>query len=227
MPRTRPPKAYKPYRKRNYRKRRVYTSTVPRSVQIVPDMFNTVLKYNQSYDMSSMSGTYRNFRGNSVYDPDETGTGEQPTGFDQLMLLYNYYTVSASKIKILCMNDSTTASSGNIIVSVIPLTVDTDSLLGFRQLMTNSFAKSRAIAPVSAGGNPIVLSNYITTKKMLPGFSVKDQGYAGTDASSPGEEWYWHVEVNHIDGVSSTDLWINVTLEYYVSFFDKRLLAIS
>ncbi|WP_219929646.1 hypothetical protein, partial [Achromobacter pulmonis] len=36
------------------------------------------------------------FRANSVYDPDESGVGHQPTGFDQLMEFFQYYTVVAA-----------------------------------------------------------------------------------------------------------------------------------
>ncbi len=43
---------------------------------------------------------YAVFRANSLYDPDFTGVGHQPLGFDQLAVLYNHYVVNSARIKV-------------------------------------------------------------------------------------------------------------------------------
>jgi len=40
------------------------------------------------------------FRANSLYDPNYTGGGHQPNGFDQLIAAYNHFTVISSKIRV-------------------------------------------------------------------------------------------------------------------------------
>jgi len=64
----------------------------------------TTLVYSQAITLTAGSvglfGTEQVFRLNSLYDPDFTGTGHQPYGFDQLLALYNYYKVSAVDIKL-------------------------------------------------------------------------------------------------------------------------------
>lgn len=47
------------------------------------------------------------FRWNSIFDPDQTGTGHQPLGHDQYSQLYNHYTVVGAKAT--CIFSSTSA----------------------------------------------------------------------------------------------------------------------
>lgn len=61
----------------------------------VPPSHLATLAYPVYFTSSSMSGniwTWQ-FRGNSLFDPDFTGSGNQPTTFDQWMTLYNAYRV--------------------------------------------------------------------------------------------------------------------------------------
>jgi len=46
------------------------------------------------------------YRLNSVFDPDSTGVGGQPDGFDQLKTLYGRYRVVACKVKVQCVGQA-------------------------------------------------------------------------------------------------------------------------
>ena len=45
------------------------------------------------------------FRANSLYDPDQSSSGHQPRGFDELAAIYDHYCVIGSKIKVSFEND--------------------------------------------------------------------------------------------------------------------------
>jgi hypothetical protein len=85
------------------RKRSLWTS-IPRAP--FPDRSIQKLKY---VDMIQLDATTAvvpavwNFSCNGLWDPNQTGTGHQPMGFDQYATLYNHYHVMESYIKVIFM----------------------------------------------------------------------------------------------------------------------------
>lgn len=55
--------------------------------------------------LSSAVPLIHHIRANSLYDPDHSGVGHQPRGFDELAAIYDHYTVIGSKIKVSFEND--------------------------------------------------------------------------------------------------------------------------
>ena len=94
------------YRRRGPSKRR--RSKLP--LNGFPDKWVGRLKYSDfitldSTALGSAVPTYHTFRANSLFDPDKTGQGHQPRGFDQLAAIYDHYCVIGSKITVHFEND--------------------------------------------------------------------------------------------------------------------------
>jgi len=67
----------------------------------MPRTFKTKLLYVQEFTLDP--GTYstsQSFRANDLYDPDYTGLGHQPRGFDQLTPFYQRFYVVGSRIRV-------------------------------------------------------------------------------------------------------------------------------
>jgi len=58
------------------------------------------------------------YRLNSVFDPDETGVGGQPAGFDQLKTLYGRYRVVAVRARVSC---ACMTSGGSAFLAIAPV----------------------------------------------------------------------------------------------------------
>lgn len=92
-------------KKRNLSKRRGYTRPKLQLLSAPGTPFPTrcraQLKYTSYVNLDYLAGTLgtQYCRCNSIYDPDASGVGGQPRGFDQYALLYDQYTVNSSKIK--------------------------------------------------------------------------------------------------------------------------------
>lgn len=70
-------------------------TNVNKSLGPFAQRYITTMKYSDTFTLGSLGdGTYR-FNLNNLYDPNRTGVGHQPYGFDQLVPIYNRYRVIA------------------------------------------------------------------------------------------------------------------------------------
>jgi len=78
------------------------TFSLSNSMSAFPLRIRRTLRYAQTnvINVVNFSTAQQVFRANSLYDPDYTGTGHQPNGFDQLMAAYNHFTVTRARINV-------------------------------------------------------------------------------------------------------------------------------
>jgi len=83
---------------RNVARRQFFPS---RGNMPMPMSWTTTHRYCAVVTFNPPAGTPSNwiFSANGLYDPDITGTGHQPMGFDQMMAFYNHYEVIGAKIR--------------------------------------------------------------------------------------------------------------------------------
>jgi len=109
-------------KKRAYRKKPAYkrrggqrTTLVNTSLNPTPARFITKHKYAEAVTTGTAGlNTYR-WNLNSLYDPNRTGLGHQPYGYDQIGILYNRYRVISCKYVL-----SAISTDANIAVAVLP-----------------------------------------------------------------------------------------------------------
>lgn len=92
------------------KRRRSRPRRVPLPLGGFPDRKIVKLKYAELITLNpnaaeSAVPTMNHFRANSLYDPNQSGTGHQPRGFDELAAIYDHYTVIGSKLKVTFEND--------------------------------------------------------------------------------------------------------------------------
>jgi hypothetical protein len=82
----------------------VNSAVIPRGISAVhfPSGQKFVLKYSEQVVLNPATGAvaYHQFRANDMFDPNLTGTGHQPMGFDQIMAWYNHFAVVRSHIRV-------------------------------------------------------------------------------------------------------------------------------
>lgn len=183
----------------------------------------TKLKYSTDYTWATTLAFDQQYRLNSLFDPDFTGVGTQPTGFDQLSALYEKYRVWSCRYTIKFLERNTTGSK----IVIVPSN------------SSSSFSSSQNAAmalPWAQFGLCNTYSNQLKfTQKvdlaLLNGRThqqyIDDDTTGAAINTNPSEVLNLHVILNSIDGGSNSNGCLLIVLEYDVEFYDPIMLSAS
>ncbi|WP_218254000.1 hypothetical protein, partial [Candidatus Magnetobacterium casense] len=102
-------------RKRFARRPKRTTVNVNRALAPIAQRYITKMKYSDVISGGALFGdVHMNL--NSLFDPNRSGIGHQPYGFDQLATLYNRYRVISCGYRITCA----TPTAGNTVLTAMP-----------------------------------------------------------------------------------------------------------
>jgi len=143
------------------------------------------------------------YRANSIFDPDETGTGHQPMGYDTFALIYGVYCVLSSRMRI------TAVASGNTgALCACGIGLDDDGVIGTPSTSTlierggynYKYYKdsSSCVDPVS------VTASFDATKWFGKKYTVDDPNMSALIGANAGRSCRYIVFVGPLD--ASSDL---------------------
>lgn len=157
----------------------------------------------------------------SLYDPDRSGSGHQPKGFDQISEFYQHYTVLGAKITIRPIDLYT----GSMMVFVSPVSTPIPSNLStITEILESNRVQYRLIGTSRENVKPIV-STY--SKKKIFG-NLKNSELTAPISSDPTEEYYWCVgAINASAGVTPVTVPMIVEIEYICLFSEPKNIAES
>lgn len=195
----------------------------------LPSSLVTTLRYRQQYSYDTASGLLGSysFRANSCFDPDYTGIGHQPMGFDQFAALFAHYTVLKSTIKVTVQPSA---------VQAIPLSFgiflgsDYTFPTSWEGCAEQATAKSLVFGPAMSSYPLPTLSHSFDAKKF---FGVKDPSDAvGTIGaavgSSPTDLAYFNIWTQSLNmSADTTYLFFAVEIDYTVQFSEREKVAQS
>jgi len=167
---------------------------------------------------SSVSGpTTYIFRGNSIYDPDQTGTGSQPLGFSTLSSIYSVYECPRSSIKAEYINNTAVP----VWLTICPVVSTGDAVTYF-----NSSGRPGAKSIYCTSNNSTqhgVLYNTAKTFDMT-GLPDGENDCRGNVTGNPASQWYWQVIMTPCDGASAISGVLNIKLIYYTIWQQRKII---
>lgn len=217
------------YYKSSYGRKRV-TFKKRRIPNVQPGAMSAKLHYYDHFDFASGIADFavRTFRLNSIFDPDYTGVGGNPSGYLEYAALYNKYRVMGCKILIRFEANPSMPSS----------------LVGFR-IRWNESAPGSGVAVqqtltelnnqtrykyLPATGATVNTSQavqwcsmYVSMRKMYgPGY--KDEDFESLFGQNPYQPCFLDVMICGVAGTeNSLSCKYDVRLTYYCKFTDKAI----
>lgn len=216
-------------RKRRFAKRKMLSfAKAP-----MPNKFATKLRYAETFTIDpealGFAGTHV-FSHNGIYDPNITGVGHQPRGFDQIMPMYDHYTVIGSKITVTFTSAGIAGAGGPLLVGIACKDSATTSP-NVNDYMEGRNVVSRVLnrSSSSAESHSITLTKTCSTKKFL-GVSkpLANALIRGDSANNPNEQAYYHLFAALVTGTADAPvIEASVVIDYLVVFTEPKQPAQS
>ncbi len=196
------------------------------TLPVAPDRVLTKLRYFESLvlDVALGVATYV-FRLNSVHDPDFTGTGHQPTGYDQWSSFYQNWRVLRASFHLKLGRDEDSAVPAVINVGVGPAPATTAPTY-LAMLLEDPRATWGQISNTGPGID--IRGAYdIRTLFGLSRAQFADVAYQSAVGSNPTNTYYLIIFVELPNGANTVDVSGGILLEYEVEFFNRVNLSPS
>lgn len=198
-------------------------TNVNRSLQPIPNRYICKMKYSTTI-ATAAAGQFI-FNLNSLFDPDRTGVGHQPYGFDPLANLYNRYRVIACGWRV----QQPASNTGTPVITACLPSND----LGVVFPSTDEMLENPRCKYITQ--NPGAAIETLRGKVYLPKLMgrtktqyMADDNYQATVVSSPNELGLLYLQTfNGLSGVGFGGIGLTVVLEYTVEFFDAKRIAQS
>lgn len=164
---------------------------------------------------------------NGLYDPNITSGGHQPLGFDQLMTMYNHYTVIGARARITFANQDTIRYALGIVqVKDTPTTISTYSEL--QNVVENGMSKYCTLGPTDNSSGKCDMTINWSAKQFFGKSVVTEHDFRGTASANPTEQAYLHCIIAPTQPtVDNQETRCTVLLEYITIFHEPKQLVSS
>ena len=219
--------------RRTYKRRRTAYRRKPKITRYPIGGFGTSKVVRHRYvqeitlDPSAVSIANYRFVANGMYDPDVTGTGHQPLGFDEHASLFDKYCVIGSKLTMRFVP----TTSNNAIPSYfgIMLSDEHNALAGLpKTTLFEGRLKTRpAIAGTANKDNHNVRTMKFSPKKFFncKGNLVGNDLYSTDPNNNPQEMCYFNLWCAPIGSTNAATTTFLVTIEYLAVWSEPRIMA--
>jgi len=212
-------------RKKNYSRVVSFNNSSP-----LPRTFKATFRYSEP-DVEiipiSSPGTNEYFYCmNGLYDPNITGIGHQPAGFDQLMTMYDHYVVIGCKAIITVLNSDD--NHGALVC--LDLRDSAQSLGDMRQAQESGTCKFVTLGNDRNSKSQQTITYNVNPNKFLGRSKpLSDPELKGSASSNPTEKCYLSICSTALrqDQANGEKLVFNVVLEYQAILIEPKPVGLS
>jgi hypothetical protein len=193
---------------------------------LFPAKVTKVLRYQEYVDLTSTSGTLNTyiFSANGLWDPNQTGTGHSPMGFDQMMIFFEHYSVKYAKIHVNFNNAAAGCMSAGIRMDPNNSGLsDIQRMLEFGGITWDVYEAKNTIGCTKT----LALGcNIMKIQGVSPTALTADTSLRGDVSNNPTEQTFFHLVAWDPSSLSGT-FKCNVIIEYTAVFTEPRVATLS
>lgn len=169
------------------------------------------------------------FGANAMYDPDITGGGHQPKGFDEWMTFYDHYTVVGSKITVQPAVFATVAAPSwwGILISDDGLYASGRAVDDIVESAGKPGMAGILSSQVGGVSNPNKTRKFSCKKFFRKKNIVGSADYRGTAAANPNEMGYYEVWACGLGATDGDTFKALVTIDFLAVMTEPKILAQS
>lgn len=224
-----PPKKNK-YNKRRRNKKRKYVPKIALQAlktSPLPTKLYTTMRYTDQFtlDHDGVTAATHVLQANGLTNPSiTTGLDHQPSGFDELIVMYDHYTVINCKIQ------ATFSNRDNTIGTVVGVTLrDTPTAEVDARTNIESGNTLFQVLTVEGGSQDCAtLSHSVNSKTFTGRKNIMDNSnLTGSAAANPTEGIYWHLWSDALGGQNSGIVDVQYVMEYRIAFTEPKAVGLS
>ncbi len=220
---------------------------VPRLFRLFPAKKRVQMRYTfttvgSTIDIPAAGLFVQNFNGNGLFDPDQTGAGNQPRGFDESMAIYSSYKVlgSSCTIRLQMVTPETGMYFGlypQTLTAAIPAgrfpfvgITSAAAIANFggapQMLEMGGFKVATLGNPIE--GNALVMSRSAKTTSVISTRHVDKASLVGDATKNPESAWIWSIFMGNDSATARNNFAaLMVTIVYDVMLFERDVLVQS
>jgi len=203
------------------KKRKVSRVRVPRS--LFGNSTTTTLKYVEALQLNpgvaGVPATYV-FSANGLFDPNITGIGHQPRGFDEIKPLFDHYLVKSSTIKV------TFLQGGSQIVSHVCGVMLQDDATAESNMIEAMEGRTNSYGALSINGGPLTCNLSFNSSSFF-NRAKGQKDLLGAAGSNPADQAYFVIFTQPTYAVDSNACDVVVEINYLVEWSEPNNLAAS
>lgn len=193
----------------------------------LPNQMGTKLRYCETVIINpGIGGTagVHVFSANGMYDPNITGTGHQPRGFDQLLgSLYDHFTVIGSRITVDFAQQYNTAYNvmtvGIALKDSTSVYADVNDYQEGRNVVTSQMPSSNQ---ADSGNLRRCVKTFSARGFLGRSHPLSDPELKGSSSANPTEQAYYHVFAAGHQGQDEAAIECIVRIEYMAILTEPR-----
>ncbi len=216
-------------RKRTYRRRKRSTAMSAYSNMPFKKSQKVRFRYadigiNLDPGSGGAAASYR-FSCNGLFDPDISGTGHQPSGFDQLVgVMYDHYTVIGATIKCTFVNNDTSNSQ----TVAINIRDNNTATVDIRVPIESGTCKWIGLGPAGSSRDTATLTYKVNPAKFLGrSHPMSDDQLKGTDAANPTEQCFFELLCAPTGALDAQACNVQTVIEYIAILTEPKAIGLS